>query len=415
MVQLIGNMSDSEFNYLSKADRGDGIFIDVVSLNSGKYDNNIKKTYDQGYYVGVINPTQDACDKLWSIIDNHLETPKSSIENTAVFGYIKTTGNNFEQVSFQKPVLPNEDINFNQEDYANEILESIAVQHAKLTEKKPILTEVGGGGDPVSLYNYAHQYVFRKQYCYPVSKGKSTVNCYYQIVTRAQAVWVQEQEGASEFYDYYFVEQFLVLSPSPGYFANDTYNEGWYVNWYNINLYPKDYSGNSKVYMVQNAPGTTQSASTVTSSISETTGFSVGFFGDQGTASFSHSVNIGHSQSFSIPDVTVKNLSNSTGNNAQWDFIMPYVSDSGGEITSTPVEMSVSTFQPITMALWQVKTSVDGNDGKSKKGFNMLYEFNLQYVYTYISDGERKDSTYKPDATSDSFNIPFPPIGSKRP
>ena len=54
-------------------------------------------------------------------------------------------------------------------------------------------------------------------------------------------------------------------------------------------------------------------------------------------------------------------------------------------------------------------------DGKSKKGFNMLYEFNLQYVYTYISDGERKDSTYKPDATSDSFNIPFPPTGSKRP
>lgn len=336
-------------------------------------------------------------------------------EGADLYGLIKTaTG--IEQLVIQPPVLPPEaaHVAVDHDDRAAALVAVLAKIDATSSKVPAHGPRVGaaavGDGDPIDLFNQGIQYTNRVQWCLPVlNHAKTPVNCYFQLILKAQAVWVKDAGGNE--YDYYFLIQYGVFSPGPGYISNDSNNQGWYVTYYETNAYPTDYLGNADMFMAQNSPGTTQGETTVSTSISTTTGISIGFFGETGTANFSESVSIGSSTSYQIPDVSVVNQSNTQGNNANWQFEMPYVA--GDLALGQPVNMSVSSFQPVNMMLWQAGNSIRNaimaaTPSGSTPTISFTTEFSMQYVYTYVQ-GSRQDSTYKPSVQTTVFTVPVPP------
>lgn len=421
MYKIVGDIKNSFITYLEELNPINTSLKKPLSkaiIFSSKeilQENNrvkILENYNISNFIGIANPTDQACQYLWKLLQPSNPPLYTELKSLELYG-VQKIGGNIEQFSFLQPSYPDnftlEDKNISNKSRAENFIKMISEIIDK-TIIKPNLLE-NDGGDPVNLFNQAQLYTDRVQYCLPVKNSNNQpVNCYYQIISKGQAVWVKD--ASNNEYDYYFIIQYSVFSPNPGYVANDSNNQGWYVNWYNLNVYPTNFLGNNAILMAQNSPGTTQGSTTASTSISETTGISIGFFGETGTANFDHSVTIGKSESFSIPDVSISNNSNSKGNNAQWDFNMPYVSDA----LSQPVLMARNTFQPITMMLWQADpTTVRTNSDHSKDVFSISFDFNLQYVYTYINDDGRKDSTYRPTTQTRSFKLPCPPKAAPPP
>ena len=415
MYEIIGNIENTFLTYLEELNPIDTSLKKslkktvVFSSKEILQENNKKKileNYNISNFIGIANPTDQACEYLWQLLQPSCAPLYPSLQGLELYG-IHKINDNIEQFSFLQPTYPDnftlEDKNISNKSRAANFIETIS-KNINMGVIKPNLLR-DDGGDPVNLFNQAQLYTDRIQYCLPVKDtNNQIVNCYYQVISKGQAVWVKD--ASNNEYDYYFIIQYFVFSPNPGYVANDSNNQGWYVNWYNLNVYPTNFLGNNAILMAQNSPGTTQGSTTVSSSVSETTGISVGFFGESGTANFDHSVTIGKSESFSIPDVSISNNSNSKGNNAQWDFNMPYVADG----LSQPVLMARSTFQPITMMLWQADpNTVRTNSDHTKDTFSISFDFNLQYVYTYVNDDGRQDSTYRPKIQTRSFKLPCPP------
>jgi len=378
-----------------------------TELDGGEAAKGIQSDFASGKFIGISGADAQKAAQLRSLLGIGDRLGAVDVDGTEVFG-LKKAGRSVEQIVIPRPVLP-AGVAEDTLDGAHRAAE--AIKMIESVEQPTVAARAAvGGGDPVDLFNQAHQYTSKVQWCLPVTNSsKQAINCYYQLISKAQAVWVKDAAGST--YDYYFLIQYGVFAPGPGYIEDTTARQGWYVTYYNLNAYPKDYLGNSGILMAQNSPGTTQGQENVTSSISETTGISIGFFGDQGTANINASVTIGTSKSYSIPDVKVANSSNSQGNNAEWSFEIPYVE--GTLSFSAPVTMATNTFQPVNMMLWQADDTIRQDIEKKTKpkdtaAIGFKTDFSMQYVYSYHDDGPQYD-TYQPTPQSISFSVPLPP------
>jgi hypothetical protein len=84
---------------------------------------------------------------------------------------------------------------------------------------------------------------------------------------------------------------------------------GWSLSAYGIEVEPLSPMPLSLIDLIDTSPSTTVGATSYTTGITETVGGSIGFFGDQLTASVSASVSMNNSSSRSISDLIIENVS----------------------------------------------------------------------------------------------------------
>ncbi|MGQ0801285.1 MAG: hypothetical protein ACT4NL_14400 [Pseudomarimonas sp.] len=407
----------SEALQTCSAESGSAHFVAPAALQGGAQA--LASAFDSGAPAGVTRPTRATAEALGAAVGVTVAALSDADLSGVELYCLRRVDGRVEQVIVRSPVTQGA-IDVDHGQWATDVLSAITkslaparslLQAAVVGLPNGSVTAAAnaapGDGDPVDLFNQANQYTSRVIWTASVlDNNQQPLNCVFQLVTIGQAVWVKDASGHE--YDYYFLVHYGVFSPNPGYFVNGSMAQGWYVTYYNLKTYPQDFLGNADMLMAQNSPGTTQGATTVSASVSRTTGISIGFFGDQLTATYSDSVTIGTSESYSIPDVTVVNGSNSQGNEAQWSFEMPYIS--GTDSLSAPVLMATSTFQPVCMMLWQASPSIRTAVAKaSSPGVVFATELSIQFVYTYENGGSRQDLPYQPPVLKTTFPIPLPP------
>ncbi len=119
--------------------------------------------------------------------------------------------------------------------------------------------------------------------------------------------------GSAQLWDYHYVElqgvARLQIDPSGP-------TRGWALQGFLINLH----NPTPGTDLIQGSPNTTNSATSYTTGISTTIGGSVGFMGDQPTASFSASMSISSSRTTSVSALSV--IDQSMADTGSWLFVV---------------------------------------------------------------------------------------------
>lgn len=183
------------------------------------------------------------------------------------------------------------------------------------------------------------------------------------------------------------------ISPTEG---ND---RGRFTDLYNLNTFVDGYTGNPAVFLDQSSPITTTGVTKISSSVSwNLTGRLSGnakCASDNkceigGGAEISGGVTVSNSYSYDIPDVTVRNQSGNSLNNASWDFAIawPNWTNGFGCIGFTGLSplaaVSGSTFQPITQWIWRVGSAVRAS---RPAGLPITVNFRTRVRHIYYGPG----------------------------
>lgn len=193
-------------------------------------------------------------------------------------------------------------------------------------------------------------------------------------------VWSVHNATVNE--DWFYVRQQGVFSAAnellPLAYVNNTGDKegndrGRFTDLYNINTYVDGFGGNSAVYLDQASPITTTGVTKITSSVSWNLSGKLsgnakcgsdGKCEIGGGAEIAGGVTVNNSVSFDIPDVTVRNQSGTSLNNAAWDFAIAWPAWTSGFGCigfwglGPLASVSGATFQPTTQWIWRVGSAV---------------------------------------------------------
>ena len=162
-----------------------------------------------------------------------------------------------------------------------------------------------------------------------------------------------------------------------------------YVTNYNLNLAPFNASGSDpdtdagKIQLVVEGPVTTQGSTTVTQGVSYNIGGQVVAGTTNSNVSVSGGVSISDQTTVTIPDVTTQNQSNTAGNNAAWNYVMPevkYIDDGCTNTMYAPNDSQVTTFSPQQDMVWQVDSSY-----RQQSGFSGHFNVNMTFGVTLFN------------------------------
>ena len=202
--------------------------------------------------------------------------------------------------------------------------------------------------------------------------------------------------------DWYFVTQSAQLNPSsnwknekgqPGYgiFFTDEYPHQWgQMRRYIFKNYWQKDPGNGVVPLDKHAPQTANNVTTISSGVSWQMGGAMGFSGKSATGSLSIGAQFSHSESFSVSDVAVNDISGSEGKRymAAWEYKFAdpangYSYPNYTDLKDAPL-LARSNFAPVNQWIWSVpsdfsKTVTDflsdftWINGESWGAHNILY------------------------------------------
>src|ERR1043166_6056613 len=260
-------------------------------------------------------------------------------------------------------------------------------------------------GDEHELTSLASAYVTQFFYYFG---NPGQVN-QYQVSSFVYSCY-QKNTGESWFY----VQNFWIMAAANSYVKSGDQQNYWYADSYSMNSWPSNYLNNpAAVSTIQSSPVTTTGSTTTTSGVSYNVGGSVGYEDGGVVGSVSGGMTIENSTTIEIPDVSVTNNTNNSGNNANWSFTMPRctgIDDGCVNSMTEPKTVSISTFQPLTQ--WIMRVANYANAAQ----LDLTIQLNMEWCNSYMGEcnifGCNCDidtQTWNPTIGAVTYSVPFPP------
>ncbi|HEY2324904.1 MAG TPA: hypothetical protein VGJ82_18735 [Thermoanaerobaculia bacterium] len=231
----------------------------------------------------------------------------------------------------------------------------------------------------------------------------------YQLTSFTYSCF-QQNTGESWFY----IQNFWVMAAANAYVKSGDQQNYWYADNYSMNTWPTDYQSDpASVSTIQSSPVTTTGSTTTTSGVSYNVGGTVGYQDGGVVGSVSGGMSIDNSTTINIPDVSVSNNTNSSGNNANWSFSMPRctgIDDGCVNSMTEPKAVSISTFQPLNQWIMRVA------DYAYSDFLDLTIQLNSEWCNSYMGEcnifGCNCDidtQTWAPGFGPVNYSVPFPP------
>jgi hypothetical protein len=132
----------------------------------------------------------------------------------------------------------------------------------------------------------------------------------------------------------------------------------------------------------QTQPGTTETATTFTCSVSASLSGNIGYFGPTGTGGLSGSIDYSRSESFTIPDLTVFNHSRSDEDRLDLRVRFQCPHFDATNIGAAPKPVQIANIEPIIAGVWKIEF-----DEQPPDTFQMSVDISVAYWDLYISFG----------------------------